>query len=412
MQNQKYKQTRRACYVGYIAQAINCNLAPLFYVIFRERFGVSRTQIGQIVLVMFVVQIAVDLAAVRLVPKIGVRACCVSAHVTATVGLVLLSILPRIMPPFPGILIAVVMTSVGAGLVEVVISPLVKALPEETGASHSLAFLHSFYCWGQAGLVLVSTGVMAVIGVDRWYVLPVFWAIVPLVNTFVFARVPLVPIDGEDTSGALGLMRSPIFCVALVVMICSGASELAMSQWASYFAEAGLGVSKAFGDLFGPCMFAVFMAVGRVLYGLFGQRLSLHRCLVACGVITLVGYMIAVFSPWAAMSLAGCALCGFGVSLMWPGTLDLTAAKFPRGGSALFALLALGGDVGCSLGPFLTGVVSDAAASGGIVDGISSRFGVGGEQAAIKLGLLVVSLFPVLLIIGVMLMSAGKEDKS
>ena len=409
MQKQKYKRTRVACYVGYIAQAINCNLAPLFYVIFRESFGVSRTQIGQIVLAMFVVQIAVDIVSVRLVPRLGVRACCVSANLLAAVGMVLLSILPRVMPPFPGILIAVVVTSVGSGLIEVVISPLVNALPEETGSSHSLAFLHSFYCWGQAGLVLVSTAVMSAIGVDRWYVLPLFWALVPLVNTFVFAGVPLVPIDGEDTSGALALFRSPIFLVAVIVMISSGASELAMSQWASYFAEAGLGVSKAFGDIFGPCLFAVFMAIGRVLYGLFGRRLSLRRCLVACGAVTFAGYMIAVFSPWAAASLAGCALCGFGVSLMWPGTLDLSAAKFPRGGSALFALLALGGDVGCSVGPFLTGVVSDAAAKGGLVETLAGRFGAPAEQIAIKIGLLAVALFPILLIVGVSLMCAGEK---
>ena len=183
-----------------------------------------------------------------------------------------------------------------------------------------------------------------------------------------------------------------------------------MSQWASYFAEAGLGVSKAFGDIFGPCMFAVFMAIGRVLYGLLGRRLSLRRCLVACGAVTLLSYMIAVFSPWAALSLAGCALCGFGVSLMWPGTLDLSAAKFPRGGSALFALLALGGDVGCSVGPFITGVVSDAAASGGLAGRLSESLGVTGEQAAIKIGLLAVAMFPVLLIVGVSLMCAGEKS--
>ena len=410
MQDHNYKSTRVACYVGYITQAINCNLAPLFYVLFREEFGVSRTQIGQIVLVMFAVQIAVDLAAVRLVPKLGVRACCVSAYLLAAAGLAMLSILPRIMPPFAGILTAVVVTSVGSGLIEVVISPLVNALPKETTSSHSLAFLHSFYCWGQAGVVLVSTSVMALIGVGHWYVLPLLWAIVPLVNTFVFIGVPLVPIDGEETSGASALLRSPMFYVAVIVMISSGASELAMSQWASYFAQAGLGISKTFGDLFGPCMFAVFMAIGRLLYGIFGRRLSLKRCLVACGAVTLVGYAVAVFSPIPALSLAGCTLCGFGVSLMWPGTLDLSAEKFPRGGSALFALLALGGDIGCSAGPYLTGVISDAAARGGIVGSLSERFGLSGEQIAIKLGLLVVSLFPVLLIIGVLLMCSGKKD--
>ena len=404
MQRSKYKPTRIACYVGYITQAINCNLATLFYVLFRERFGVTRTQIGQIILVMFLVQIAVDLASVKLLPLLGVRRCCVAAHVLTTVGLVLLGVLPRFVPAFPGITIAVVVSSVGSGLIEVVISPVVNALPKDTGASHSLAFLHSFYCWGQAGVVLVSTALLALFGIDRWYVLPAIWAFIPFVNIFAFLRVPLVEIDGEQSGGAGALLRSPAFYVALVVMISSGASEIAMSQWASYFAEAGLGVSKAIGDLLGPCMFAVFMALGRVLYGLFGSRLSLRRCLIACGAVTVLSYLTAVFSPWAFLSLAGCALCGFGVSLMWPGTLDLSAARFPRGGSALFALLALGGDVGCSAGPFLTGVISDAATRSGAVGALSEVSSLPAEQIAIKLGLLVVTLFPVLLMIGVSLL--------
>ena len=409
MQRSNYKPTRISCYVGYVTQAINCNLAPLFYVLFRERFGVSRTQIGQIILVMFIVQIAVDLAAVKLLPLIGVRRCCVAAHVLVTAGLVLLGVLPRVIDPFAGIIIAVAVSSVGSGLIEVVISPLVNALPKDTSASHSLAFLHSFYCWGQALVVLVSTGVIALIGIDRWYVLPVIWALIPLINTFAFIRVPLVDIDTEESGGAAPLLRSPAFFIALVVMISSGASEVAMSQWASYFAEAGLGVSKAFGDLFGPCMFAIFMALGRVLYGLFGSRLSLRRCLIACGAVTFVSYLTAVFSPWAILSLAGCALCGFGVSLMWPGTLDLSAARFPRGGSALFALLALGGDVGCSAGPFITGLISDAAASGGAVDSLSESTALPAEQIAIKIGLLAVTLFPVLLMIGVALLCPDKR---
>lgn len=404
MQRSKYKSTRIACYVGYITQAISCNLAPLFYVLFRESYGVTKTQIGQIILVMFVVQIAVDLASVKLLPWLGVRRCCVAAHILAASGLIMLSVLPRVMPAFPGILLSVVATSVGSGLIEVVISPVVNALPKETGSSHSLAFLHSFYCWGQAGVVLVSTGVMAFVGVERWYFLPAFWALIPFADFIAFLRVPLVEIDNEDSTGAVPLLRSPMFYIALVVMVSSGASELAMSQWASYFAEAGLGISKALGDLFGPCMFAVFMALGRVLYGIFGKRMSLRRCLVACGAITVVSYLTAVFSPWAVLSLAGCAACGFGVSLMWPGTLDLSAERFSNGGSALFALLALGGDIGCSTGPFLTGLISDAATNSGAVERISSVVGLPAEQIAVKTGLLTVTLFPVLLIIGVLLL--------
>lgn len=408
MQKTNYKSTRIACYVGYVTQAITCNLAPLFYVIFSENYNVSRTQIGQIVLIMFIVQLAVDLVSVRLIPKFGVRALCLTAHAMAAAGLCMLAILPRIMSPFPGILISIITSSVGSGLIEVLISPIVNALPAEESGSHSLAFLHSFYCWGQAGVVLISTLAMFAIGRERWYVLPVFWALIPFLNMFAFTRVPLCEIDSEESSGAVSLLRSPMFLVAFLVMICSGASEQAMSQWASYFAEAGLGVTKTFGDIFGPCMFAVFMAIGRVLYGVFGERLSVSKCLAFCGGVTVVSYLIAVFSPIPVLSLAGCALCGFGVSLMWPGTLDLSAKRFPRGGSAMFALLAFGGDVGCSAGPFITGLVSDAA-KGDAVESLSSAFGVSSGQIALKLGLFAVIVFPVMLIVGVTLLGRSRS---
>lgn len=407
MKETNYRSTRRACYVGYITQAINCNLAPLFYAIFGESFGITRTQIGQLILAMFVVQLLVDLASVRLLPVLGVRRCCVSAHILAAAGLVMLSVLPMIMPPFAGIMLAILTCSVGSGLIEVVISPVVNALPKENSSSHSLAFLHSFYCWGQAGVVLVSTVLMTFIGVGRWYILPVVWALIPLVNAFIFLRVPLRDIDSEDSSGTRALLRSPVFLVAFAVMISSGASELAVSQWASYFAEEGLGVSKATGDLLGPCLFAVLMASGRVLYGVFGERLNIRRCLVGCGALTVLSYAMAVFSPWPMLSLAGCALCGLGVSLMWPGTLDLSAARFPRGGSALFALLAFGGDIGCSAGPFITGLVSDAATRTGLVGELADLSGMPEEQVAIKLGLLAVIVFPALLIAGVSVL--GRE---
>lgn len=411
MQKTNYRLTRRACYVGYITQAINCNLAPLFYVIFGENFGITRTQIGQIILAMFVIQLAVDLVSVRLLPKLGVRSCCVAAHILAAAGLVMLSVLPRVMPPFAGIMIAILTCSVGSGLIEVVISPVVNALPKENASSHSLAFLHSFYCWGQAGVVLISTLLMAVIGVGRWYFLPVLWAIIPFVNAFAFLRVPLCDIDSEDSAGTLSLLRSPMFLVAFAVMISSGASELSVSQWASYFAEAGLGVSKAVGDLLGPCLFAVFMASGRVLYGVFGERLNIRHCLMGCGLVTVTSYAIAVFAPWPVLSLIGCALCGFGVCLMWPGTLDLSAERFPNGGSALFALLAFGGDIGCSAGPFITGLVSDAATRSGLVDSLSASLGISAEQIAIKLGLLTVTAFPILLIAGVAFLGSGETKK-
>ena len=253
MTDDKYSSTRGACYIGYITQAISVNLAPLFYLIFQEKFSVTRTQIGQLVFIMFVVQLTVDVLSVYFIKKIGYRRACVISHLFAAAGLVMLSILPSVFSnAYIGILISIIVTSVGSGIIEVMISPIVNSLPNDSGRA-SMVLLHSFYCWGQALVVLLSTLAMHFLGNDLWNVLPVFWALIPIFNMINFTRVPLGAIEDEEPLRIREFITSPLFILVFIVMICSGASEIAMSQWASYFAEAGLGVTKVVGDILGPC---------------------------------------------------------------------------------------------------------------------------------------------------------------
>ena len=410
MTDDKYSSTRGACYIGYITQAISVNLAPLFYLIFQEKFSVTRTQIGQLVFIMFVVQLTVDVLSVYFIKKIGYRRACVISHLFAAAGLVMLSILPSVFSnAYIGILISIIVTSVGSGIIEVMISPIVNSLPNDSGRA-SMVLLHSFYCWGQALVVLLSTLAMHFLGNDLWNVLPVFWALIPIFNMINFTRVPLGTIEDEEPLRIREFITSPLFILVFIVMICSGASEIAMSQWASYFAEAGLGVTKVVGDILGPCLFAIFMACGRTVYGIFGKSWNLRICLTACCAITVVSYLTAVFSPFPLLSLFGCALCGLGVSLLWPGVISLAAERFERGGTAMFALLALGGDIGCSVGPLICGLVSDSVSNREFFKSMELSLGVSPEQLAIKLGLLVITVFPVIAVFGVIALCSKKRD--
>jgi len=394
----QYTSTLFACYLGYITQAIVVNLAPLFFVIFQNSFGVTYGDLAGLVLLTFVVQIVTDAIMIKVTPLVGYRKCAVAAHVFSAVGLALLAFLPRIMNPYGGILISVVLYSIGGGLTEVVISPIVDALPGDAKAS-AMSLLHAFYSWGQVAVVILSTVVLALIGDDNWRWIPLGWAMIPFFNLFNFMRVPIVEVSEEQKTNGIGtFLKSPIFLVALFMMICGGASEQAMAQWASLFAERALGVSKVLGDLLGPCLFALCMGIGRTGYGIFGEKINIEKALLACAGISVVCYLVTVFVPVPVISLLGCAFCGFGVSLMWPGVLSYTSQKYNyNAGPVLFSLLALGGDTGCSLGPWLTGMVSDLYlhTAGG---------GAAVESQAIRYGILAAIVFPagMLVLIGIM----------
>ena len=357
-----FAHTHRACYAGYITQAIVNNLAPLLFIVFQTRYAVSYERLGRLALLNFATQRLTDLVAVTLADRTGYRLPLVLAHVCCVVGLVLLAVLPSILAsPYLGLSLAIVVYAIGGELLEVVVSPVVDALPSPPeGKVAAMSLLHSFYCWGQVAVVLGTTLLLEQMGQTAWQILPLVWAVVPLANLAVFLRVPLPPPVLDTHRMALGsLCTAPAFAAALVLMGCAGDAELTMSQWSSLFAEQGLGLPKLWGDLAGPCLFAVLMGIGRCVYGLWGAQILLVPALVGCGILATGCYLTAAFATDPVLSLMGCALCGLAVSLPWPGTFSLAAARFPFGGAAMFGLLAVGGDAGAATGPWLAGVVAE-----------------------------------------------------
>jgi len=401
MKNQ-YNKTITACFVGYIVQAVVNNFTPLLFLFFQKSYHIPLSQITLLVTFNFGIQLLVDLLSVGFIDKIGYRASMIIAHVLSAAGLILLTVLPEILPvPFIGILIAVMIYAIGGGLLEVLVSPVVEACPsdnmeERHSKEKAMSMLHSFYCWGHAGVVLISTLFFYIAGIDNWKILAILWAIIPIGNAFVFANVPIVPLieDGESGLGLKELFRIKIFWILLIMMVCAGASEQAVSQWASAFAEKGLGISKAAGDLAGPMAFAVLMGMSRLFYGKYGDHIHLERFMVYSSFLCILSYLGISLFPIPLFSLIACAVCGLSVGIMWPGTFSKASAALPKGGTAMFALLALGGDVGCSGGPTLVGMVSGAL----------------GDN--LKMGILAGVIFPVLLLMGIILCRKTKGEFS
>lgn len=359
-----YKHTLRASYLASASTAAVNNFVPLLFLTFQQTFGISLELITLLVTINFVVQLIVDLLAAVLADHLSYRVGIVSAQTLSALGLAGLAFLPDIMPSaFGGILICVVCYAIGGGLNEVFISPIVEACPTEH-KSAAMSLLHSFYCWGSIAVVLGSTAMFRLLGVNHWRIISLIWAVIPALNAVYFTQVPLFRFGGHERVMGVGkLLRSPLFWVLGLLMLSAGAAELSMSQWASAFAEAGLGVSKTMGDLMGPCLFAVTMGIARLLHSKLSKRLPLMGTMAGCGVLCVISYLLVGLAANPTLALAGCALCGLSVGVMWPGALSLGAARFPAGGTALFALLAVGGDLGCSVGPTLVGFV--AAGSGG-----------------------------------------------
>ncbi len=388
-----YQKTIYACFTAYIVQAIVNNFVPLLFLTFQSGYHIPLSRITLLVTFNFGLQLLVDLASVGFVDRIGYRASMVLAHALAAAGLALLAILPELLPsPFLGILLSVMVYAVGGGLIEVVVSPVVEACPSDH-KEQAMSLLHSFYCWGHVAVVLLSTVFFALFGTEHWRVLALAWALVPLGNLFAFLRVPIVPLmkDGEKGMTLGELARNKMFWVFLLMMLCAGASEQGVSQWASTFAEKGLGVGKSVGDLAGPMAFAVLMGTSRAIYGKYGGRLNLDHFMAGSALLCAAAYLCISLVPSPVVGLAGCAVCGLSVGIMWPGTFSKAAAGLPRGGTALFALMALAGDMGCSGGPTLVGMVSSAL----------------GDD--LKKGILAGIVFPVLLLVGLALSRKGKR---
>ena len=385
------KHTILACYGGYITQAIVNNFLPLLFLILQDSFGIPLEQITLLVTINFLVQLVVDLVAAKLADRIGWRKCLVAAHIFAAAGLAGLSFLPYILPPFAGILACVVLYAVGGGLIEVLVSPVVEACPTENKAG-VMSLLHSFYCWGTVGVVALSTLFLSVFGKDSWELLALIWAAFPLLVGAYFTQVPLYPLVEEGEGfGIRQLCGMKSFWLFVLLMFAAGASEQAMSQWASAFAESGLGISKTMGDLLGPCVFSVLMGSSRVFYGKMSEKIDLNSFLIGSGVLCVGAYLLASLSPIPALALVGCGLCGLSVGILWPGVFSLASAEIPKGGTTMFALLALAGDLGCSGGPTTVGFVSGA---------------LGGE---LKSGLLFGIIFPVIMIAGAFIQRKSKK---
>ena len=383
-----YDHTILAAYIAYITQAILNNFSPLLFVTFSAIYGISIEKIALIVSFNFGIQLLVDLLASKFLDKIGYRRAVVAAHIFAALGLVGLTVFPMVLPPYIGLLAATFLSACGGGLIEVIVSPLVEACPSTGRKEAAMSLLHSFYCWGQVFTVLVSTVFFVLFDISSWRILACLWAVIPAINAVYFCFVPVCSLTEEGTSlKPLQLFKKKLFWILLLLMVCAGACEVAISQWASAFAEKGLHVNKTVGDLAGPCAFAVLMGTTRALYAKFSNKISLERVMLYSGILGVASYLTAALAPWPGLSLLGCALCGVSVGVLWPGTFSLAAKGMPSGGTAMFALLALGGDVGCTIGPALVGQVSEAL----------------GEN--LKAGVLAGTIFPALLIVFVLVYS-------
>lgn len=379
-----YDCTMRACFTGYIVQAIVNNFVPLLFLTFQRTYHIPLQQITLLVTFNFGIQLLTDLLSVAFVDRMGYRVSMLLAHILSALGLICLTVLPEWMGhPFAGILISVIVYAVGGGLLEVLVSPVVEACPS-THKEKAMSMLHSFYCWGHVGVVLFSSIFFKLAGIENWKLLAVLWAVIPILNALVFTRVPIAPVlpEGEEGMTIGTLFQNRTFWLLFVMMICAGASEQSVSQWASLFAEKGLGISKTAGDLAGPMAFAVLMGASRAFYGNYGEKINLDRFMAVSSVLCILSYLCLVFMPVPVLSLAGCALCGLSVGIMWPGTFSRASKALSAGGTALFALLALGGDIGCSGGPTLVGMVSGMC------------------KGNLKIGILAALIFPVLLLTG------------
>lgn len=390
----KYRSTMNACFTGYIVQAIVNNFVPLLFVTFQNSWHIPLSRITMLITVNFIIQLSVDLASAGFVDRLGYRASAVTAHLFSAAGLLMLTFLPDMMPdPFYGILISVIVYAVGGGLIEVLISPIIESCPTDNKET-AMSLLHSFYCWGYMGVVLFSTVFFALFGIGNWRALTLVWAVIPVVNAVVFCRVPLFSLDENEETGMSisSLISDRKFLMLMLMMLSAGAGEQSVSQWASTFAEEGLGLSKTVGDLAGPMMFALMMGFSRVLYSRYGDRIELDSAMKCSAAACVLSY-VCIAVPSSVLGIVGCALCGFSVGILWPGTFSLASRSLVRGGTAMFALLALAGDLGCTAGPTLAGMISSAA----------------GDN--LRLGVFAAVIFPVMFLIAAVFLGNRRKEK-
>ncbi len=390
-----YEHTIYASYIGYITQAIVNNFVPLLFLTFVSDYQLSLDKITMITTINFAVQLFVDLVATKVVDHIGYRKCVVAAHICAALGLIGLAVFPALVgDAYVGILLSVVLYAIGGGIIEVLISPIVEACPTKKKEA-AMSLLHSFYCWGHVGVVVLSTIFFGVFGIGNWKIMACIWAIVPLCNVVYFSLVPIYHIsEGHEKMPLRSLLKQRVFWLLMVVMVCAGASEQAMSQWASAFAESALQVSKTVGDLAGPCTFAIFMGMARALYGKYSDKIPLKKMMMGSALLCIVCYLVAALAPNPLLGLIGCAVCGFSVGIFWPGTFSMAAWNLPGAGTAMYALMALAGDVGCSSGPTVVGLVANA------------------NDGNLKMGIIVALIFPIVILMGIAMLRGKKKENT
>ena len=389
----KYQKTLIACYLGFITQAITANFAPLLFLTFHRTYQISLGKIAFISTAFFFTQLLIDLFCAKYVDKIGYRKSVVASEIFSAAGLIGLAFLPSLLPdPYVGIMISVIIYAMGSGLIEVLVSPIVEACPFDNKDS-VMSLLHSFYCWGSVGVILLSTIFFAIFGIENWRILSCVWALIPLFNTFNFISCPIESLTEEGEGFSIRqLFHIPIFWIALILMVCAGASEISMAQWASAYVESALGISKNIGDIIGPCLFAIMMGISRFFYGKYGEKLDLMKFMIASGILCLICYLLAALAPLPFLNLIGCGLCGFSVGIMWPGTISIASQKIPLGGTAMFAFLAMAGDLGGSVGPGIVGLVTQAA------------------NDNLKIGVLAGCVFPAVLVLSVLLLKRKRAE--
>lgn len=389
----KYQKTLIACYLGFITQAITANFAPLLFLTFHRTYQISLGRIAFISTAFFFTQLLVDLFCAKYVDRIGYRRSVIASEVFSASGLIGLAFLPSLLPdPYVGILISVIIYAMGSGLIEVLVSPIVEACPFDNKES-VMSLLHSFYCWGSVGVILLSTIFFAIFGIENWRILACIWALIPLYNTFNFISCPIESLTEEGEGLSIRqLCHIPIFWIALILMVCAGASEISLAQWASAYVESALGISKSIGDIIGPCLFAVMMGMSRSFYGKYGENIDLMKFMIGSGALCLVCYLLSALAPLPFLNLVGCAVCGFSVGIMWPGTISIASKKIPLGGTAMFALLAMAGDLGGSVGPGIVGFVTQNA------------------NDNLKVGMLAGCVFPTVLVLSVLLLKRKRAE--
>lgn len=387
-----YRKTLIACYLGFITQAILANFTPLLFLTFHSEFNISLGKISMISLTFYFTQLLIDGFCAGFVDKIGYRKSVVASEILSSAGLLGLAFIPQILSnPFIGIIICVIVYAAGSGLIEVLCSPIIEACPFDNKSS-VMSLLHSFYCWGSAGVILISSIFFSVFGTEKWRIMTCIWVILPLFNVYNFLTCPIEAlVEEEDKMGIKGLLKSHIFWICIILMICAGASELSMAQWASAYAESALGLSKTIGDIFGPCMFAITMGISRTIYGKYGDKMNLKKFMLFSGILCLISYLMSAISDIPVIGLIGCIMCGFSVGIMWPGTISISSSKLPNGGTALFAILAMAGDLGGSIGPAIVGNITQ------------------GADDNLRVGMLAGSVFPIILLICIFFLKKSQK---